>query len=284
MLRLLSVETVMVWVGNYPLSYIEFVGTLLYFASVWLIARKQMLTWPVGIVSVVLYAVLFYQIQLYSDAIEQVYYLGVSAYGWIVWERSRGESLRPPGEASERGADASPARPASGAAPAADDHAPARSAIRSSWSAPRAVVVWAAVTLALAVAMSFAVARFHLWLPRLFPVGADYPFLDALTTVMSFVAMFLMARRRTESWVYWIIVDVIGIGLYWVKDVRFISLQYVVLLGMAIYGFVHWLREEREEVRADGLQPDRTLAGPNAIAVTSAPAAATARAVDGELP
>jgi nicotinamide mononucleotide transporter len=57
--------------------------------------------------------------------------------------------------------------------------------------------------------------------------------------------MFLMARRRTESWLYWIIVDVIGIGLYWVKDVRFISIQYVALLGMAIYGFVHWVREEQ---------------------------------------
>ena len=41
----------------------------------------------------------------------------------------------------------------------------------------------------------------------------------------------------------------IGIGLYWVKDVRFISLQYVVLLGMAIYGFRHWVGEEHSEVR-----------------------------------
>lgn len=219
MLGILSIEKVMVTIGDYPLSYIEFVGTVLYFSSVWLIARKNMLTWPVGIVSVVLYALLFYQIQLYSDAIEQVYYLGVSCYGWFLWKRSREE------------------RPREGA-PRAD------SGIRSSWSGPSRLVAWAGATLVLALSMSAVVARLHLWLPRLFPIAADYPFLDALTTVMSFVAMFLMARRRTESWIYWIVVDVIGIGLYWVKDVRFISLQYVALLAMAIYGFIRWGREE----------------------------------------
>jgi nicotinamide mononucleotide transporter len=219
MLAILSIENVMVTIGDYPLSYIEFVGTVLYFSSVWLIARKNMLTWPVGIVSVLLYALLFYQIQLHSDAIEQVYYLGVSGYGWFVWKRSRDE--RPREGASRSG-----------------------SGIHSSWSGPAQLAIWAGLTMVLALAMTAVVARLHLWLPRLFPIAADYPFLDALTTVMSFVAMFLMARRRTESWIYWIIVDVIGIGLYWVKDVRFISLQYVALLAMAIYGFFRWIREE----------------------------------------
>lgn len=218
MLSVLSVDTVMISIGEYPMSYIEFAETALYLASVWLIARKHMLTWPVGIASVILYGLLFYQMQLYSDAIEQLYYLGVSCYGWILWHRSR--------EASHR-----------------------RATVRSVWSAPGNMAVWAGSTLLLAGGMSFVVARFHLWLPELFPVAADFPFLDALTTVMSFVAMFLMANRHTESWIYWIIADVIGIGLYWVKDVRFISLQYVVLQGMAIYGFPHWVGEEHSEVR-----------------------------------
>ena len=211
MLKYLSVDTVVVTIGSYPLSWIELVGTALYFLSVWLIARKNMLTWPVGIVSVILYGILFYQIRLYSDTIEQVYYLGVSVYGWIAWKKSQ-------------------------------SHEPT---VRSSFSRPGPAALWAAATLAAAFGAGQAVSRLHRWLPTLFPVAASFPFLDALTTVMSFVAMFLMTRRRTESWIYWIVVDVIGIGLYWVKEVRFISLQYVVLLGMAIYGFVHWLRAER---------------------------------------
>ena len=86
-------------------------------------------------------------------------------------------------------------------------------------------------------------ANIHNIFPYLFPEPASFPFLDALTTVMSFIAMFLMAQKRIESWIYWIIVDVIGIILYFIKDVKFISLLYVMLLIIAIRGFVKWHKE-----------------------------------------
>lgn len=57
---------------------------------------------------------------------------------------------------------------------------------------------------------------------------------------MSFTAMFLMARKKTESWVYWIIVDVIGIALYYLKNVKFLSLLYLVLLILAVKGLYDW--------------------------------------------
>jgi nicotinamide mononucleotide transporter len=69
---------------------------------------------------------------------------------------------------------------------------------------------------------------------------------------MSLVAMWLMARKHIESWIYWIVVDVFGIWLYFVKDVKFISLLYVVLPALAIKGFVDWTRARRrlaEEAR-----------------------------------
>ena len=52
--------------------------------------------------------------------------------------------------------------------------------------------------------------------------------------------MLLMAQKKTESWIYWIIVDVIGIWLYYEKDVKFISLMYVILLIMAFNGLRSW--------------------------------------------
>ncbi|MFZ2359660.1 MAG: nicotinamide mononucleotide transporter family protein [Anaerolineae bacterium] len=57
------------------MSYVELLGTILYLWSVWLIAHRRVLTWPVGIISVLLYMALFYQIRLYADALEQIYYL-----------------------------------------------------------------------------------------------------------------------------------------------------------------------------------------------------------------
>src|ERR671919_305382 len=91
MLQFLSVDNIAFVLLGYPMSYIELIGTVLYLWSVWLIAKRRVLTWPVGIVSVLLYMILFYQIRLYSDAIEQVYYIGASIYGWIVWNHSRNE-------------------------------------------------------------------------------------------------------------------------------------------------------------------------------------------------
>ncbi len=55
MAELLSVDNIAFTLLGYPMSYIELVGTLLYLWSVWLISKKNMLTWPVGIVSVLLY-------------------------------------------------------------------------------------------------------------------------------------------------------------------------------------------------------------------------------------
>jgi nicotinamide mononucleotide transporter len=206
---LLSVDAVAFTILGYPLSYIELVGTVLYLLSVWLIARRNILTWPVGIASVILYGLLFYQIRLYADTFEQGYYLIISIYGWWRW-----------GRAEEKSGDSLPV----------------------AYSTPREALLAGLVTVVLSLAAWRVVASLHRWLPSAFPEEASYPFLDALTTIMSFTAMWLMARQRVESWWYWIVVDAIGIWLYYVKGTRFVALLYVILLGMAINGLVRWRR------------------------------------------
>jgi len=208
----LSVETTFFTVLGYPMSYIEFFGTVFYLLSVWLIARRNVLTWPVGIVSVLLYMALFYQIRLYSDALEQVYYIGASLYGWWHWSRSE---------------------PAT------------RTVSDVGFSSLPMAAVWLAVTVFLSIGLGTVMSRVHEWIPRVFPEAASYPFADALTTVMSVVALWLMARKHVESWIYWIVVDVIGIRLYFVKDVKFISLLYLILLALAISGLVNWMKASR---------------------------------------
>ena len=92
--------------------------------------------------------------------------------------------------------------------------------------------------------------RVHVWLPRVFPEPADYPWIDASTTVASLVAMWLTARRRVESWVYWIAVDVVGVWLYHAKGVRFVALLYVILLALAVWGLIGWHRGRHRGRRA----------------------------------
>lgn len=202
-----SVDNIAFTILNYPMSYIEFIGTILYLWSVWLISKRNILTWPVGIASVLLYMVLFYQIRLYSDTIEQIYYLGASVYGWWVWNKSPKNE----GQISD-----------------------------VKYSSRKNVVSWIVFTGIVSFAFGYLISRVHIILPIVFPEKASFPYLDAITTIMSFSAMWLMAKKKIESWIYWIIVDGIGIWLYFVKDVKFLSLLYVILLIIAFNGLRLW--------------------------------------------
>ena len=204
-----SVSNTAFTVFGYPLSYVELFGTVLYLWSVWLISQRRILTWPVGIASVLLYMTLFYQIRLYSDAFEQVYYLIASIYGWWRWVHSP----------NDKGA-----------------------ILNVQFSSSRWIVISLLISVALGLATGAFMSRAHSFFPGVFPEEASYPYLDAVTTIMSFTAMWLMARQRIESWFYWIAIDVVGIGLYYVKSVKFLSLLYVVLLFLAIRGCISWLK------------------------------------------
>lgn len=207
MANFLDVNNIAFTIFGYPMSYVEFLGTVLYLWSVWLVSKRKILTWPVGIISVLLYLILFYQIRLYSDTIEQIYYLGASIYGWVVWNKSSKDN----GQIND---------------------------VR--YSSSKKIILWATLTSVISIFFGALISRIHILLPVIFPEAASFPYLDALTTIMSFSAMFLMAQKKNESWIYWIIVDVIAIWLYFVKEVRFVSFLYVILLILAINGLRIW--------------------------------------------
>lgn len=65
-------------------------------------------------------------------------------------------------------------------------------------------------------------------------------YVDALTTAIFFVGMWLMAKRKIENWIFWIIGDIISVPLYFYKGFTFTSLQYLGFTVIAIYGFLAW--------------------------------------------
>ena len=52
--------------------------------------------------------------------------------------------------------------------------------------------------------------------------------------------MFLMARRKIENWIYWIIADIIYIPLYFYKELPLTSFQFIIFLIIAVLGFLSW--------------------------------------------
>ncbi len=215
-LYFLDVETVFMNVLGYPMSYLEFAGTLLNLLSVYLVTRNSIWTWPVGNVAVFLFALLFYQIRLYVDVAEQVYFFFAGLYGWWAWAFHRHN-------AKEREA-----------------------ALEIGTISGAALWGWVFATFSVAALLGFVMARIHTFLPSAFPDPASYPYIDSFTTVLSMIATLLMAHKKVECWYMWIVVDVIGIGLYFAKDVVLVALLYIVFLFLAVRGLLNWRNFMRE--------------------------------------
>lgn len=65
-------------------------------------------------------------------------------------------------------------------------------------------------------------------------------YVDTFTTAVFFVGMWLMAKRKLENWIYWIIGDIISIPLYFYKGFTFTSFQYLIFTIIAIFGYLAW--------------------------------------------
>ena len=214
-LQIFDINTVFVTLWGYQMSYLEFIGTVFNLWCVWLAAKAKIATWPIGIVGIVFYIFLFYQIQLYSDLFEQFYFLVMSFYGWWVWTKIGKQKKK------------------------------------DSWgvtfNTKKGNVITVTAVVVGTFALYFLTTRLNILFPATFSLPASYPFLDAFTTVMSFAATILLAKKIVESWYLWILVDVIGIWLYYVKGVKFISLEYAIFLIIASYGLFDWLRILKKE-------------------------------------
>jgi len=108
----------------------------------------------------------------------------------------------------------------------------------------RVNVVSAVLLAALGGVATFGMTRF------LFSVNDSAPFLDALTTVLSLIAEFMLARKLLDNWYVWITADVIYIGLYAYRSLYLTALLYAIFLAMCIAGLVRWRRTWRAHQRA----------------------------------
>lgn len=74
-------------------------------------------------------------------------------------------------------------------------------------------------------------------------------YVDTITTAIFFVGMWLMARKKLENWIYWIIGDIISVPLYFYKGLTFTSLQYLLFTVIAFYGYRAWKKNLNSHVQ-----------------------------------
>jgi nicotinamide mononucleotide transporter len=191
---------------GYPISYVELIGTAFGLISVYFASRANILTWSTGIVNEVFLFILFFQVHLYADMFLQVYFFVVTIYGWYNWNTTTVENKI------------------------------AVINLKARW-------LIAAIILVGSLLSGFLIKNIHLYLPNYFKIAAAYPFTDSFVMVLSIIATVLLAKKKIENWHLWILVDAVCVILYFKKGVYFLSLEYLIFLGLATYGLYNWKKQ-----------------------------------------
>jgi len=192
-------------------SWIEIIAAAFGLLSVWYAKKANILVYPTGIVSVLLYVYICFNAQLYADMGINAYYFVFSVYGWVVWSRKDENRKELPVTRSDR----------------------------KTWIISIAVFLVSLVVIQVLLRI-FKAGDTQYW-------STIVPYTDTFTTAVFIVGMWQMAIKKVENWIFWIIADVVSVPLYFYKHLVFTSLQYLVFLILAVMGYIEWVKLAREE-------------------------------------
>lgn len=157
------------------MSVVEIVAVTFSLLCVWLSIKRNVLNWPAGIVGVLAYLILFYQIQLYADMILQVFFVGQGIYGWYYWRREK-------------------------------------------LSTGAIGVFFMTTTQRIFIIILLAFITFGWGFLLTQYTNASVPYIDAFAATSSFAANALMARKKIENWIFWIVADVVISDYFGIKN------------------------------------------------------------------
>ena len=184
-------------------NYIELAGAILGIAYIYFSIRQHILTWITGLLTSLLYIVVFYQTKFYADMGLQFYYVAISIYGWYLWKSKK------PGLTEKT-------------------NLPVIHARRNFF------LISAMATWIIFLMIRFILVRY---------TDSMIPNMDAATTALSITATYMLARKMIEHWIIWVVVDVVSAGLYIYKGLWATSLLFLVYTIMAVIGYKQWKNE-----------------------------------------
>ena len=192
-------------------TWLEYLAVFFGIASVWYSRKENILVYPVGLVNTIIYIYISIKGSLIGEASVNLYYTIMSIYGWILWTKKDNQQHH---------------------------------IVIITWSSKKE---WLYELLFFAV---FYVSIFAAltYLKTNFAPGA-IPWADAFASATAFTGMWLMAKKKVESWYWWIATNIASIPLYFVKHYVFTSVYYVVLLVMAVWGLMEWKRRANAELK-----------------------------------
>jgi nicotinamide mononucleotide transporter len=188
---------------------VEFVAVVAGIVGVWFGKKENILVYPIGLINTVFYIYLSIKGHLLGEASVNLYYTIMSIYGWILWARK--------------------------------DKQKHEAILHITYSNRREllqqVLFFASFYIALFAALTWAKDQF---------APEAIPWADALASATAYTGMWLMTKKKVESWHWWFATNIASVPLYFIKGYVFTSVQFVILFLINIGGFIEWNKRARE--------------------------------------
>lgn len=214
--------------ADYPTLFIalELIAVVFGVASVLLARNLNVLVFPIGLVSTAIFVYLLWKWQLFGDMFINAYYSVMSLYGWFNWSKNKDDAEQNSVHIEH----------------IQSSDMPILAGLATATVAFVALVYYFRPVINNQFSFDGAVLGLHLF------TWVDYT--DMLTTALFLMAMWLMASRKIEHWLLWIVADSISVPLYFYKGLTFTALQYVVFTLIAIWAYYEWQRRYRIQFNA----------------------------------
>jgi nicotinamide mononucleotide transporter len=187
---------------------LEFIAVIAGIASVWFSRKENILVYPVGLVNTIIYIYLSFENHLLGEASVNFYYTVMSIYGWILWAK------------------------------------------KDTQARPVLHITFSTLGQWMQHILFFLIFYFTLYFSLSYLKEAFWhnaiPWADAFASATAYTGMWLMAKKKVESWYWWITTNIASIPLYFVKGLEFTSFYYFVLLIMAFWGLAEWKRKAKK--------------------------------------
>lgn len=190
------IESILEWLLS---NKIELLGAILGILYIFFSIRQNILTWPTGLLTSILYVFVFLQAKLYADMGLQVYYVFISLYGWYFWIK--------------------------GKKPESSKKVPVKKTSKKLW------MKMSAASVILYIIILLILLKF---------TDSDVPIMDSITTALSIIATWMLAKKYIEHWLIWIFVDAFSAGLYIYKGLWPTVILFAVYTIMAYLGYKEW--------------------------------------------
>jgi nicotinamide mononucleotide transporter len=183
-------------------TFLEYIAVFSGIASVWFSKKENILVYPIGLVNTTIYIYLSFKYHLIGEASVNIYYTIMSVYGWWLWTRKDKEQ---------------------------------HPLVHITFSSKKEWHTQILFFLGFYLVIYFSL----IYLKAVFAYGA-IPWADGFASAAAFTGMWLMAKKKVESWGWWIVTNIASIPLYFVKGLVFTSVYYFVLLILAFFGLKEW--------------------------------------------